>query len=164
MCKRKSRMYVRWIPAIIIMMIIFYFSHAPATVSSQTSEAVTSSVLDYFQRWFGVSPFTNALAVGMESVIRKLAHVIEYAMLAMTFYYAYYSEGRSRKRMIGVTFICSVAYAISDEVHQLFIPGRAGQVIDVLIDTCGVVLGIVFAMVLRKGYEWYGKKREENCC
>ena len=46
--------------------------------------------------------------------------------------------------------VFSCIYASSDEIHQLFVPGRAGQVRDVLIDTSGAVAGILLAILIRK--------------
>lgn len=55
--------------------------------------------------------------------------------------------------------VFSCIYASSDEIHQLFVPGRAGQVRDVLIDTSGAVAGILLAILIRK--IWL-KSREKN--
>ena len=45
-------------------------------------------------------------------------------------------------------FLTGVLYAVSDEIHQTFVPGRAGQIRDVLIDSCGVLAGILLARAL----------------
>jgi VanZ family protein len=51
-------------------------------------------------------------------------------------------------------FFTGVLYAVSDEIHQLFVPGRAGQIRDVLIDACGVFVGIIIAnRLLRRSAE-----------
>ena len=47
-----------------------------------------------------------------------------------------------RRRLLCTAFPLGVLYAASDEFHQLFVPGRAGRVSDVLIDSSGVLLGI----------------------
>jgi hypothetical protein len=47
-------------------------------------------------------------------------------------------------------FLIGVLYAVSDEIHQTFVPGRAGQLRDVLIDSCGVLAGICIIKVLRR--------------
>ena len=51
------------------------------------------------------------------------------------------------KRFIISALFCLV-YAISDEIHKLFVPGRSGEIRDVLIDFTGVLIGILFTMLL----------------
>jgi VanZ family protein len=71
---------------------------------------------------------------GIDFVVRKLAHVTEYAVL-----------GALLARAVGqpvTAFALGVAYAVSDEVHQHFVPGRNGTPVDVAIDAIGVALGI----------------------
>jgi VanZ family protein len=68
-------------------------------------------------------------------VLRKLAHLTEYAIL-----------GALLLRAVGArvpALVAGVAYAVSDEIHQTFVPGRQGSVLDVLIDSAGVVIGIL---------------------
>jgi VanZ family protein len=68
-------------------------------------------------------------------VLRKLAHGAEYALL-----------GALLLRALGgelPAFLAGVGYAITDELHQHFVPGRAARPLDVLIDTVGVAVGIV---------------------
>jgi len=72
---------------------------------------------------------------GWDLVLRKLAHAGEYAVLGALLVRA---TGRA-----GTAFGLGLLYAVSDEVHQLFVPGRHGSPIDVAIDAAGVALGIV---------------------
>jgi VanZ family protein len=67
--------------------------------------------------------------------LRKAAHVGEYAVL-----------GALLARAIGRSlpaFLVAVAYAASDELHQHFVPGRTGTVVDTGIDALGAALGVV---------------------
>ncbi len=68
-------------------------------------------------------------------VLRKLAHTAEFAVLGALLLRALRSEVPG--------FVAGVAYAISDELHQHFVPGRRGAPLDVLIDAVGVGLGIL---------------------
>jgi len=68
-------------------------------------------------------------------LLRKLAHVAEYAVLG-----ALLARACSRG---WVAFTLGIAYAASDELHQAFVPGRAGRPLDVAIDATGVALGVV---------------------
>src|SRR5688500_1187651 len=68
-------------------------------------------------------------------VLRKLAHAAEFALLGALLLRAL-GDARS-------ALAAGVAYAISDEVHQHFVPGRLGSPLDVAIDSVGVLLGVV---------------------
>jgi VanZ family protein len=67
-------------------------------------------------------------------VLRKLAHTTEYAILGALLVRA---TGRT-----GIAFALGVLYAITDEFHQVFVPGRHGAPVDVVIDAVGVAVGI----------------------
>ncbi len=68
-------------------------------------------------------------------MLRKLAHAAEFALLGALLLRAL-GDARS-------ALAAGVAYAISDEVHQHFVPGRLGSPLDVAIDSVGVLLGVV---------------------
>lgn len=69
-------------------------------------------------------------------VLRKLAHVGEYAILGALLLRALGGE------RVVAAFALAVAYAVSDEVHQSFVAGRRGSAVDVAIDAVGVALGV----------------------
>src|SRR3712207_859746 len=66
-------------------------------------------------------------------VLRKLAHAVEYAVLGALL-------GRALSTV--PAFAVGVAYAVSDEIHQTFVEGRAGTPLDVAIDAVGVLVGL----------------------
>ena len=68
-------------------------------------------------------------------VLRKLAHTAEFALLGLLLARAL--------RHDGIAVAVGVAYAVSDELHQHFVPGRVGSPLDVGIDAVGVVLGVL---------------------
>jgi VanZ family protein len=71
---------------------------------------------------------------GWDLVLRKIAHATEYAIL-----------GALLARALGrswLAFAIGLAYAVSDEAHQAFVPGRMGAPLDVAIDTVGVAAGV----------------------
>jgi VanZ family protein len=72
---------------------------------------------------------------GWDLVLRKIAHTAEYAVLGALLVRA---TGRA-----GLAFALGTLYAISDELHQSFVPGRHGSLIDVAIDALGVAIGVV---------------------
>jgi VanZ family protein len=68
-------------------------------------------------------------------VLRKLAHALEFAVLGLLLARAL---GRA-----GVAFALGALYAVSDEIHQSFVPGRAASLRDVLLDSAGVAAGVL---------------------
>ena len=70
-----------------------------------------------------------------DTILRKLAHTAEYAVLGALLVRAVH-----RPR---VAFVLGVLYAASDELHQTFVPGRHGSLVDVAIDSVGIAVGIV---------------------
>ncbi|HEX7254716.1 MAG TPA: VanZ family protein [Gaiellaceae bacterium] len=70
-------------------------------------------------------------------VLRKIAHAAEFAILAALLVRAL----RDLRWAIPI----GIAYAISDEVHQAFVPGRQGSPLDVVVDSVGVVVGALLA-------------------
>jgi VanZ family protein len=73
---------------------------------------------------------------GWDLVLRKIAHAVEFAIL-----------GTLLARATGTAWLAlalGTLYAVSDEVHQAFVPGRVGSAVDVAIDAVGVACGVVF--------------------
>jgi len=75
-------------------------------------------------------------------VIKKLAHIFEYAVLATFIYRALLNEGITKKRAGIWAVLLVILYGASDEFHQSFIPGRQSRMRDVAIDGFGGALGV----------------------
>lgn len=85
-----------------------------------------------------------------EGIIRKMAHFSIYTLvgfLLMSFLSTYHLKENKR---IGISFSLGALYAITDEIHQKFVPGRSCQMTDVMIDTMGVLLGILILLTILK--------------
>ena len=131
--------YWRWIPALLWMGLIFYMSHQPGGESGELNRIVldflASIGLD-LRAWFGEHAFL---------VVRKTAHFTEYFILFCLLGIAMRPFAQFRYWQLGLT----VVYAASDEFHQLFIPGRVGDITDVLIDSAGALFAfLLFSLVL----------------
>lgn len=112
------------------MTIIFGFSSIPGSVSSSAAPL-----------WYILE--------------RKGAHVTEYCILAVlaALFFSTQIFLRKEKRMFHwIVLLFCIAYALSDEIHQIFVFGREGRFTDVLIDTGGSVLGVIFFLL------WQQKK------
>jgi len=121
------------------MGVIFYLSHQQAVESNSLSTGITERIVAIIERvTFGV----EIDLVHFNHLIRKSAHFFAYLVLGVLVSNALNSHGYAGFKLFWVAMVICVLYAISDEVHQLFVPGRAGQVRDVLIDSAGAVVGI----------------------
>ncbi len=116
--------------------VIWIHSMIPASGSSQES------------RWVGniLRPFLS-LFVGAENVtdhlVRKLAHFGEYTLLGVLMGALLWLKKRRSFFRWSYALLCALAVAVLDESIQLFSPGRAAQVTDVLLDTAGSLTGLL---------------------
>ena len=122
---------------IIWMIFIFVMSSFSATESTNQSSIIVTVI----SSTINISN-THLLTV----TIRKLAHLTEYFILGILTYNVFKNNYKS----INLSIIVCLLYAISDEIHQIFIPGRTGQITDVLIDTIGALIGIIILRKLNK--------------
>ena len=91
----------------------------------------------------------EAFAETINYPVRKAAHATEYAVLGiLVLVRCKYQKKWTRKCMILTAWGISTMYAATDEIHQLFVPGRACMVTDVMIDSAGALTGILFASAL----------------
>ena len=91
----------------------------------------------------------------MVFVLRKCAHLTEYAILAVLIWMAVRPRTDSARlvwdwRAARLALIISAVYAATDELHQVFVPTRQGSVWDVLVDTFGAACGLGVAWLLRR--------------
>lgn len=74
----------------------------------------------------------------VDYIFKKSAHIIEYFILVLLWNKALRTRGLSGAILI------SLFYAFTDEIHQLFVPGRGGQLKDVAIDSIGIILASIY--------------------
>ncbi len=133
-----------FIPLILWMIIIFYFSHQPVNESSQLSEGISKPIVEKLESIIK----TDIVEEKFDYLIRKIAHFTEYMILGILMYIAS-SKNNRNKKVLWCILLCAL-YAITDEVHQAFVPGRAPRVFDVLIDTAGSITGILMTKFIIK--------------
>ena len=129
-----------FIPSILLMILIFSFSNQTGNESSSLSGQIV--------QWIQINLHISI----PELIIRKGAHMSEYALLTMTFIYGFYKSELKQFQIYSYSLLACFLYACTDEFHQLFIGGRAGQITDVLIDTSGGILALVFVYILSYFY------------
>ena len=148
---------------ILTFVIIFDFSNQSSEKSSESSgkiaEIITNNIKPIRER---TQIEREKIILRVESVIRKIAHFSIYTIvgvLLMSLVSTYKIDELSR---ISISLICGIIYATSDEIHQVFIPGRSGQISDVILDSMGVALGIFLIMFVIKIYKLIYKKIKET--
>lgn len=129
---------------LIWMTLIFTMSSFNANESSNQSNFIVNII----------SNIININNIELLSlIIRKLAHFTEYFILGILVYNAVNSYN---KKTYSAIIIC-ILYAISDEIHQIFVPGRSCQILDILIDSIGSITGIYITILL---YKYVFKRRK----
>ena len=151
MKKRSST--IAGVLALLWMCVIFAFSAQKKEDSSAVSEAFSYRVISTSNTFFHLNIDEEELqriAGIMESSIRKAAHMTEFGILSVLIYI--WLEKRQLKEMnrACLAVFLAMLYAVSDELHQLFVPGRAGMLRDVLIDSTGAFLGVVVFIGVKK--------------
>ena len=133
------------------MGVIFYFS-------SKNSEESTSQSQGIINKTNIVEMYENKHEANREEVLknidrhfRKVAHAINFMILAV-FVCMFFNEYKlDIKKVILFAFLVCCLYAVSDEIHQYFVPGRSAEVRDIIIDNMGASIGyFIFFMAKRR--------------
>lgn len=137
---KNYRIIISWLLVILWMGLIFNLSHKPASESNKMSKGISQTIVETIEK---VAPNSDIDKSIFNNLLRKVAHFLAYLVLGVLLANSLKNNGISGyKGVVSAIFIC-VLYAISDEVHQLFVPGRGGQIKDVIIDSAGGLVGIL---------------------
>jgi hypothetical protein len=140
----RHKKIILWIPVVLIMVLIFFFSSQNADESSQTSGGLADVLAHIVNPKFDllVSEKQTTLLSSCQHIVRKCAHFSIYAALGFfcSLALSSYKSITSIKR-IPISLLICAAYALSDELHQRFVAGRSCELRDVIIDSCGALTG-----------------------
>ena len=138
--------------SIIIMLIIFYFSNQQAVDSQNTSDGFLTIIFKVFYPKFNsISKAAQIILLeNFSTFIRKLAHFLIFSSLGFSLIGSSHFNYKIKYKYKDVFYILfGLFYAIFDEVHQYFVPGRAMKIIDILIDFSGIIFGaIIFYLII----------------
>ena len=146
---KKNLRYILIIMIIINCIIIFRFSSEQSEKSDKTSGRVVNAIIE-------LNPKTRNLSQEEKEKkkeeivvpVRKTAHFTVYTSLGIWLYLcAKTFEGKNKNKIL-ISIALAFLYACSDEIHQVFVPGRSGDLRDVCIDTCGAMFGILIVMAI----------------
>lgn len=137
-----------WALCLLWMGVIFGMSAMPGDVSGEQSGTITRIFLSVVSFLFGERAAGAVPIDTLEFLIRKAAHMTEYAILFGLYCHALRVSGA--KHTARTALLMSAAYAASDEFHQSFTDGRGPSPVDVCIDTAGASLALLLRTAVLK--------------
>ena len=146
--KRTAGILFSWILVAACMVLIFMLSHQVELESAALSRGFLKKLIELFN-----------LNIP-HNTLRKIAHTFEYFLLAVLIFNA--SRLSWHKSRPYFTFLLSVFYSVTDEIHQRFIPGRGCRFSDVCIDAAGAAAGIFLCLLAVTIFNRF-KRREKRC-
>ena len=120
-----------------VMAFIFIHSAMPGSMSSAES--------NYFVRI--IASITGLPEESLKFIVRKSAHFTEYMILGCCLAVNMRDRAITGFKMWLIPWLLSTAYAITDEIHQYFVPGRACALMDMCIDSAGAALGAAIMVI-----------------
>ena len=142
-----------WAAVLALMAVIFTLSAQPAGESSETSSPFVELYIRLFHPEAENLPPEERFELGESAsfIVRKAAHFSVYALLGLLLAAAVsvtFSAGAVRRLLL--PFLIGALWAVSDEIHQSFVPGRSCELRDMAIDSLGALLGVLlFAAAAR---------------
>lgn len=134
--------------------LIFGFSSQDGKESSGVSRKVTETITKGIKSIQEKPKDEKEKIISrIEHIIRKIAHFSIYAVVGALLMALFKTYKLKEINSISYSLILGTIYAISDEIHQCFIPGRGPQVTDVIIDSIGVLFGILLLIFVIKIFE-----------
>lgn len=162
--KRQIAFCIFAVLAIFLMVIIFSFSAQEADESEQVQYDVNDFINRILDKITANMSEENQIEIKntISTYLRKIAHVTLYTALGFSLFGAALSAERPKKLLKkgGAALLVGGIYAATDETHQLFVEGRSGEIRDVLLDSAGVLLGILIMLAAYKIIKFWQKRRK----
>lgn len=139
---------------IAVMAGIFIFSSQSAQNSSKLSGRIVAVVIKIIITDYDNLSFTQKQQIKekVSYIVRKTAHFTEFAALGfflLLYLFSRYNYFKNFNYKIFISWFLGSVYAVTDEIHQIFVTDRYSSVKDVFIDSCGVIFGIItIALIL----------------
>lgn len=141
-----TRKIIKLVILLIWLYLIFYLSNQPADISSLESKGLFSRVLTFFN----IDPILHN---PLHNMAREFMHFFEYFILGFILYTNVKEYKIDNKYF--VTISLAFLYSVSDEIHQVFVPGRTFEYLDISLDLLGIILSALIIIII------YNKK---NVC
>lgn len=151
MSKEKNKKIIKLILIIVWMLTVFMFSNQNGEESQQTSNTVTKVIVRILTFNQNITEEQELKSIeNLDFTIRKLAHYSIYLLGGILIWGYINTFDIATKKKIIITIIIGVAYATIDELHQYFIANRSANIIDVSIDSLGVITGVALMQIKAK--------------
>lgn len=142
------------------MFVIYRFSSQNGTQSKGISIKISENILKFNHKYQVANQKEKTRILNRtNAVIRKVAHFSIYTLLGILLMGIMTQTKLKDKWRILITIFLGLLYAISDELHQSFSPGRTPKITDIYIDLLGVLIGTLLVILVRKLYNMYITKR-----
>lgn len=136
---------------VICMISIFLLSNEDRKTSTIRSIDTTKKIVSVVSSDKVSDTTSTKIAKDYFNEVRKSAHFIEYLCLGILVINVIKDYKKISYKWIIICILFCLLYSISDEVHQIYVPGRSCEVRDVLIDTSGSIIGImIYCLINRK--------------
>ncbi|HEY5560212.1 MAG TPA: VanZ family protein [Clostridiaceae bacterium] len=152
----RVQILISWTAVLLWMGLIFKLSSQVAQQSAELSSRITQIVMKLARK---IMPISDSDISKFDHIVRKNAHFFIYLVLGLLVMNALRRSKIFGIKMVVFTLLICALYASSDEMHQLLVSGRSGQVKDVFIDSAGAITGIcLYGGVINLR----GKKKKEK--
>ena len=138
---------------ILWMIIIFLLSNQKAQESKQLSNSfITKTIINIYEMKNGKISEKKKIEIkeNYSFIVRKAAHFTIYLILGLLVSIVLTQKCLNLKQIIIYSVLICMAYAVTDEIHQIFVNGRSGEIRDVLVDTCGSTIGILLNIIVNR--------------
>lgn len=149
--KKKTVLKIVFLSATALLLaFIFIMSAETAEESSELSVSLGYRLCEIFKPGFKTLPEEEKMQIaeGLDHFVRKTAHFAEFAALGALLYADFALFDFKGLKCILPAFLSGCAAAALDELHQTFVPGRAGMATDILLDCSGVLTGCLFSLLV----------------
>lgn len=147
----RRHIFLFFVPAVLCMGAIFWFSAQNARISSDMSGSLIAHVLSRLTPDFDtLSTVEQAARISAwQFLVRKSAHFCIYMLLGALLSIPYMRYLRRTRAALPAAWATALLFAVTDEVHQYFVPGRSCEARDVAIDASGALLGVLLFWLIR---------------
>lgn len=135
------------------MIIIFLLSNQKAQDSKQLSNSfITKTIINIYEMKHGKITEEKKVEIkeNYSFIVRKAAHFTIYLVLGLLVSLVLIGKNLNIKQIIIYGVLICMAYAITDEIHQIFVSGRSGEIRDIIVDTCGSTVGILLNIIINR--------------
>lgn len=141
--------------------IIFGFSSQDGEKSGSISRRITEKIATLIPQIQKENEIEKENIMNtMERIIRKMAHFSIYTLVGLLLMALVSTYNIKEKNRLIISLTTGIIYASSDEIHQSFVPGRSPMITDVVIDTMGVILGILLIILGKKIIKKYRENKQ----